>query len=176
MEGSELFYKNAAGRIVRLESFISLFPGRENGLKMLFGGEILKSMDEISGNLATLFAGQENYQAVHAGEIVYFEKPITTAEVGRIIARVVLCTDKIVCVYIEVYGGSPRKPEAFTLRYEGFGLCVILDASDPEHHRMVQNLEPYNDGSPIVPIARKAIAFQKRTRNALKSLRQPPTA
>ena len=173
MEQSDLFYRNEAGRIVRLESFISLFPGRENGLKMLFGGEVLKSMDEISGNLATLFVGRENHQAVHAGEIVYFEKPITAAEVGRIIARVALCTDKIVCVYTEVHGGSPQKPESFTLRYEGFGLCVILDTTDPQQHRMVQNLEPYNDSSSVAPIAREAIAFQKRTRNALKALRQP---
>src|SRR3989344_2887171 len=129
MEQSDLFYRNEAGRIVRLESFISLFPGRENGLKMLFGGEVLKSMDEISGNLATLFVGRDNHQARH--------------------------------------GGSPQKPESFTLRYEGFGLCVILDTTDPQQHRMVQNLEPYNDSSSVAPIAREAIAFQKRTRNAL---------
>lgn len=170
----DLFKRNSAGQIIELENSFIVLPGRENGLKMLFGGEVLKSMDELSGTLANYFLAIPHWQAVHAGEIVYFEKPLLAGESGKIIARVMLVCEKIICVYIAVFGGPMQKPDEFTLRYEGFGLCAVLDTSRAPQIHTVHTLSPYEDMEhpQIVAIARDAVEFQKRTLRALKASRE----
>ena len=164
--------RNAAGRVIEIETSFSLYPAQENGLKILFGGEVLKKMDEISGILASLYIGTKDLIAMHVAELVLFEKPITTGEVGKVIARVVRVTEKIVCVYIQVFGGSTQEPDAFTTRYEGFGLCVVTKKNGRKNSRkMLRNLEPYSDETPLSDIALKVIEFLRSTRIELQMLR-----
>ncbi len=158
-----LFAKNTAGRVIQLESFFILFPGMENGLRILFGGEVLKSMDEISGSLANLYAADPRFTAVHVGEEVLFLKPICQGEAGKVIAKVLVVTGQIICVYIEVWGGRPTQPDMFTRRYVGLGLCAVID----EQGKMVKDLEPYRDPSELTQYAEAVIAFQKNLRNSI---------
>lgn len=167
MLDKSIFVKNSAGKVVQLESFFILFPGMENGLRILFGGEVLKSMDEISGSLANLYLADPGLTAVHVGEEVLFLEPIRQGEAGKVVARVLLVTEKIICVYIEVWGGPLAKPNTFTRRYVGFGLCAIVD----KQGKMIKNLETYRDPSELTQCAESVVAFQKNLRNSiLKSL------
>lgn len=163
MSDQPLFYKNGEGKIVQLESFFILFPGMENGLRMLFGGKVLESMDEISGSLANLYLATPGLVAIHAGEEVLFLEPIRSGEAGKIIARVLLVTEKIICVYIEVWGGQPHKPDQFTRRYAGFALCAVIN----ENGEMVLNLQPYRDPSKLTEYAEQVVIFQKTLRKSI---------
>ncbi|MDP3792514.1 MAG: hypothetical protein Q8Q89_02170 [bacterium] len=163
MLNQPLFLKNADGKIVQLESFFILFPGMENGLRMLFGGKVLESMDEISGSLANLYLATPGLVAIHAGEEVLFLEPIQSGEAGKIVARVLLVTEKIICVYIEVWGGKPSEPEQFTRRYAGFALCAVIN----ETGEMVKNLSPYRDPSKTTDYAEQVVVFQKNIRKSL---------
>lgn len=155
---------NDAGRIIQIETFFTLYPAQENGLRILFGGEVLKKMDEISGILATYYVDTENLVAVHIGEEVLFRKPIETGETGRLIARVVRVTAKIVCVYVRVYGSSTHAPKDFTKRYEGFGLCAVINKKTKA---MLQDLDPYSDGTIASDIALEVIELQRSIRRKL---------
>jgi len=162
----EIFEKDEKGRVVRLRSWVTLFPGRQNGFKMLFGGEVLKTVDELSGNLATAFVATPGLQAVHTSEDVHFYKPLQGSEAGLVIASVVLATEKIVCVHIAVVGGDAQDPSAFSLRYRGFGLCAILAGEGT----MVNWLTPYEGNPALVPTARKVVEFHREIRKELKDL------
>ncbi|MBI4142951.1 hypothetical protein HY480_03700 [Candidatus Uhrbacteria bacterium] len=163
---ASVFTRDGNGRIVTLESFFTLFPGLENSYRMLFGGKVLEIVDEVSGSLATLFVGTPGHQAVHVGEEVLFLQPILAGEAGKVAARVVLGTEKIVCVHVVVSGGDLQRPETFTTRYEGFGICAILDPRGA----MVRTLEPYDDGTDIARIARTVIEFQRSLRKQLQEM------
>lgn len=158
-----IFHKNADNKIVQLESFFILFPGMENSLRMLFGGKVLESMDEISGSLANLYLATPGLVAIHAGEEVLFLEPIRSGEAGKVIARVLLVTEKIICVYIEVWGGQPQKPDQFSRRYAGFGLCAVIN----EKEEMVKNLQPYRDTSNLTEYAEQVVVFQKTLRKSI---------
>jgi acyl-CoA hydrolase len=159
----DLFERNSAGRVVGLKDFVSVFPGRANSFRILFGGEVLKTMDELSGSAANLFMGDPDLTAVHVSEFVWFTKPLRADEAGVVVAKVVLVTDRIISVYIEVWGGALGDPENYTLRYSGFGQCAVLDASGA----MKKDLEPYRDPSPIAGVAERVVEFQKDLRPAL---------
>ena len=163
MLNQPIFSKNDVGKIVRLESFFVLFPGMENSLRMLFGGKILESMDEISGSLANLYLATPGLVAVHAGEEVLFLEPILAGEAGKVIAKVLLVTEKIICVYIEVWGGQVQEPDKFTRRYIGFGLCAVIN----EEGKMVHNLKPYQDSSNLTRYAEQVINFQRILRKSI---------
>ena len=163
MPNQSLFVKNDAGQIIQLESFFILFPGMENNIRILFGGEVLKSMDEISGSLANLYLATPDLVAVHVGEEVLFLEPIRQTEAGKVVARVLLVTEKIICIYIEVWGGKPNNPEVFTRRYTGFGLCAVID----KNGEMLKNLKPYRDPSEITKLAELVINFQKNIRELI---------
>ena len=158
-----IFSKNDGGKIIQLESFFILFPGMENGLRMLFGGKVLESMDEISGSLANLYLATPGLVAIHAGEEVLFLEPIRSGEAGKIIARVLLVTKKIICVYIEVWGGKPSEPEQFTRRYTGFALCAVIN----EKGEVVKDLRPYRDQSQITEYAEQVVNFQRTIRKLI---------
>lgn len=157
MLGQPVFSKNNDGKIVQLESFFILFPGMENGLRILFGGKVLESMDEISGSLANLYLATPGLVAIHAGEEVLFLESIRSGEAGKVIARVLLVTEKIICVYIEVWGGKLNEPDKFTRRYVGFGLCAVIN----EKEEMVKNLQPYQDPSSLTQYAEQVVTFQR---------------
>lgn len=157
-----LFLKNEQGQVVQLESFFNLFPGRENSFKILFGGKILETMDEISGSLANLYLATPGWQAVHVGEEVLFLQPIRAGESGKVIAKVLLVTEKIICVYVEVWGGRSEEPDRFTRRYVGFGLCAVVDMQGI----MIKHLTTYRDPSPLTAIAEHVVAFQKELRQS----------
>lgn len=158
------FTRDPNGQIVQLEQFLILSPGRENGMDMMFGGEVLKAIDEISGSLATLFIAREGLRAVHVGEEVFFHKPIRSGECAHVVARVALSTDKIVCAHVVVRGGNPETPDAFDLRYEGFGLCAVIDRT----RTLVRDLTPYTStDARLVAIAQRVVEFQRNTRRAL---------
>lgn len=163
MLGQPVFSKNNDGKIVQLESFFILFPGMENGLRMLFGGKVLESMDEISGSLANLYLATPGLVAIHAGEEVLFLKPIRSGEAGKVIARVLLVTEKIICVYMEVWGGKPNEPDKFTRRYVGFGLCAVIN----KEGKMIHNLEPYQDPSNLTQSAEQVVSFQRMLRKSI---------
>ncbi|MDP3962984.1 MAG: hypothetical protein Q8Q39_00630 [bacterium] len=160
MQG-EIFKKNVAGRIVEMETIVTLFPSNENSFKILFGGKVLEAMDELSGHLATLFIGTKHLQAMHVNENVFFEKPIESGEIGKVQARVMFSTDKIIAVYIAVYGGSMQEPDDFSLRYEGFGFCAMFDTREAVRH-VQRNLTPYEntDHPELVAAARFAFNAQ----------------
>lgn len=165
MLNQPLFVKNSEGKIVQLESFFNLFPGMENSLRMLFGGKILESMDEISGSLANLYLATPGLVAIHAGEEVLFLEPIRSGEAGKVIARILLVTEKIICVYIEVWGGPANDPDKFTRRYAGFGLCAVVN----KNSEMVRNLQPYRDPSKLTEYAEQVVNFQKILRKSILS-------
>lgn len=168
----EIFKKDANGRVIELSSVVVLSPSRENSFKILFGGNVLTSMDEISGNLATLFVGSPDRCGMHVGEAVLFEEPIETGEIGMVVARVAYGTEKIIVVYIAVYGGKPQEPNNFTLRYEGFGLCAVFDLTDP-NRAIVRDLDPYADPDypELVERAKEELAHQRDMRKKLKAMR-----
>ncbi len=161
---ASVFTRDGNGRIVTLESFFTLFPGLENSYRMLFGGKVLEIVDEVSGSLATLFVGTPCRQAVHVGEEVLFLQPIRAGEAGKVTARVVHCTEKLIGIHVTVFGGDLQRPDTFTKRYEGFGICAILDADGA----MVRTLEPYDDGTTTASIARTVIEFQRSLRKQLQ--------
>jgi hypothetical protein len=130
---------------------------------MLFGGEVLKAMDEVSGSLASMYLNDPDLITVHVGEEVLFMTPIRQGEAGVVVARVVLVTTQIISIYIEVWGGSMNQPEKFTRRYVGFGQCAVLD----ENGVMRKNLEPYRDPSPAAALAEQVVEFQKQLRKSV---------
>ena len=159
----QLFQRNDEGRVIQLESFFTLFPGRENSFKILFGGKVLELMDEISGSLASLYIATPGLQAVHAGEEVLFLDPIRSSETGKVIARILLVTEKIICIHVEVWGGQNQEPDNFTRRYVGFGLCAVVD----DQGKMVHDLKPYRDPSPLTEIAERVLNFQRNLRKSI---------
>lgn len=163
MLNQSVFSENSEGKVIQLESFFVLFPGRENGFKILFGGKVLEMMDEISGSLANLYLATEGLLAIHAGEEVLFLEPIRSSEVGKVVARVLLVTEKIICVYVEVYGGQVQHPDQFTRRYAGFGLCAVIN----EKGEIFHNLEPYRDPSEMTRYAEEVTNFQKNLRKSI---------
>lgn len=130
---------------------------------MLFGGKVLESMDEISGSLANLYLATPGLVAIHAGEEVLFLEPIRSGEAGKIIARVLLVTEKIICVYIEVWGGRPQGPNNFTRRYAGFALCAVIKESG----EVIRNLQPYRDPSKMTEYAEQVVIFQRTIRKSI---------
>ncbi|MDO8557962.1 MAG: hotdog domain-containing protein [bacterium] len=164
--GEELFTKDKDGRVVELKKFFEVFPEGENGRKMLFGGKVLEVIDELSGSLATLFVGTKGLPSIHVGHTVIFMKPIRVGESALAVSRVVFSTKKIICVHTRVFGGNTQLPGEFTKRYEGFGLCAVLDANNV----MVKNLEPYTDRSEFATLGSRIIGFQRKLVKALKSI------
>ena len=166
MNNQPLFTKNNEGRVVQLESFVVLSPVKENSIRILFGGKILESIDEISGMLANLYLAREGFVASHSSENVHFFRPIRTTEMGRIMAHLLLVTEKIICVYVEVWGGKATHPDNFTLRYAGFGLCAVINE---QTEIMVKDLEPYRDLSNLYMTewAEKVVEFDRSLRKAI---------
>lgn len=167
MLNQSLFTKNAGGRVTQLESFFILFPGKENSFQILFGGKVLELMDEISGSLANLYIARPNYQTVHVGEEVLFLEPIRSSETGKVIARVLLVTEKIICIFIEVWGGKASEPDNFTRRYAGFGLCAVVN----EKGEMIKDLTPYRDPSDTTKYAEQVVEFQRTLRKSILQTR-----
>ncbi len=163
---NKLFTKDKKGRVVELKKFFEVFPEGENGRKMLFGGKVLDVIDELSGSLATMFVGTKGLQSVHVGHTVIFARSIRVGESALAVSRVVFSTKKIMCVHTRVFGGNTQSPNEFTRRYEGFGLCAVLDENDA----MVKDLEPYTDGSLLAAHGSRVIAFQRKLAKALKSI------
>jgi len=168
MLGQSLFpnsVRNNAGRIVQSEGSFILFPGAENGLRIMFGGKILKSMDEVSGYLANLYIATPGLASVHSSVLVLFLKPIRSGEAGKVIARIILVTEKIICVYMEMWGGHLNQPDKFTLRYVGVGFCVVSDKNGDGE--MIKTLEPYREEAEITEYAEKLIELVRSLRRMI---------
>ena len=162
-----LFSKNQAGKITKLEDKFVVSPEMENGLRILFGGKVLELMDEASGTLANHYLSDPELVAVHVGEEVFFPRPISSGEIGTVIAKVLLVTEKIICVHVEIWGKQPSKRHRFTRRYAGFGLCAVID----KNGKMIKDLELYRDPSKLTEYAEQVVKFQRNLRKSILKAR-----
>ena len=159
-----LFLKNGAGKIMGLEYTFIVSPKMENGRRILFGGKVLELMDEASGTLANYYYSKKPKQVVvHTGEEVHFLKPLRAGETGKVIARVLLVTKKIICIYMEVRGGQPGKNTKLTRRYAGFGLCAAIN----KEGKMIKNLKPYRSRAGLTGQAERIVKFQRMIRKEI---------
>ncbi len=160
--------KDLNGRIIEVRQLGVLFPNMASHMMILFGGEILKIVDEVSGALASLFASQ---QSVHIGEEVFFRRAIMIGETTRIIFRVVLTTPKIIVVHIQIFGGG-FDIEKFNLRYEGVSLCGVLGPDGKLAPVPQLLLPPEKRNTRIAEIAQSVVNFQKETIKKLDAWRE----
>ncbi len=160
--------KDLNGRIIEVRQLGVLFPNMASHMMILFGGEILKIVDEVSGALTSLFTGQ---QSVHIGEEVFFRKAIMIGETTRIIFRVVHTTPKIIVVHTQIFGGE-FEIENFSLRYEGISLCGVLGPDGKLAAVPQLSLQAERRNSRIAEIAQGVVNFQKETIKKLDSWRE----
>lgn len=160
--------KDLNGRIIEVRQLGVLFPNMASHMMILFGGEILKIVDEVSGALASLFASQ---QSVHIGEEVFFRKAIMIGETTRIIFRVVHTTPKIIVVHTQIFGGE-FDIENFNLRYEGVSLCGVLGPDGKLAPVPQLSLPAEKRNTRIAEIAQSVVNFQKETIKKLDAWRE----
>ncbi len=137
------FLYDSVGNVIGLVSTGILMPHQENPYRMEFGGEVLKSFDELSGLLAgRLFGGD----ALHLSELVLFRRPIFTGYSYQTVFRVVSVRDGIALIYGEVRSTPLHTVTAdsaadLQVRYAGLAVCAHVDHTNGKIVR---------DASPIV--------------------------
>jgi|GEM_PF-1575859 len=123
------FLCDSAGNVIGLVSTGILMPHQENPYRMEFGGEVLKSFDELSGLLAgRLFGGD----ALHLSELVLFRRPVFTGYSYQTVFRVVSVRGGVALIYGEVRSTPLHTvnidPVADQqVRYAGLAVCAHVD-------------------------------------------------
>ncbi len=136
------FIRDENNLIIGLTAPAILMPSQENPYKMRFGGEVLKSFDELSGLLAGHFFGGH---ALHVAELVLFKKPVFTGHTYISTFQVIVSKPGFVTMLGTVRSQEIGSPElSQDIRYAGLAICAKVDNTSGK-------IIKENNPSPIFP-------------------------
>jgi hypothetical protein len=169
--GLSPFVKDGNGNVVGLSSTGILMPTQENPYRMLFGGVVLTSFDELSGLLAGLFF---RGHALHVSELVGFHNPVFTGHSVYSVFQVIDVKLGFALIYGRVYsqplGVKPVDATAMDkVSYDGYAVCAMVDSETKKIIRESMPILALPDGwisSEILEIGQEYFALQRRLAKA----------